>query len=136
MSSEPNTDVARRSALGRVRGHGSAKEGVGDWWRQRLTAVALIVLGSWFVVSMLSLPSYDYATLVAWMRRGWTALPLILFVAVAVWHSAIGIRVIVEDYVEEVGAKTIVLALSTFIHALIGVASVLAVLRVAFGAGA
>jgi succinate dehydrogenase membrane anchor subunit len=136
MSADPKADVPRRSALGRVRGYGSAKEGVGHWWTQRLTSVALIVLGCWFVVSMLSLPSYDYATLVAWMRRGWTALPLILFVAVATWHSALGIRVIIEDYVEEVGTKTIVLALSTFIHAVIGVASVLAVLRIALGGAA
>ena len=136
MSTDPKTEVPRRSALGRVRGYGSAKEGVGHWWTQRLTSVALIVLGCWFVVSLLSLPSYDYATLVAWMRSGWTALPLILFIAVATWHSEIGIRVIVEDYVEAVGAKTIVLALSMFIHAVIGVASVLAVLRITFGGAA
>ena len=55
MSTDPKADVARRSALGRVRGYGSAKEGVGHWWSQRLTSVALIVLGCWFVVSMLSL---------------------------------------------------------------------------------
>jgi len=136
MSADPKAEVPRRSALGRVRGYGSAKEGVGHWWTQRLTSVALIVLGCWFVVSMLSLPAYDYATLVRWMRSLWTALPLILFVTVAAWHSEIGIRVIVEDYVVEVGTKTIVLALSTFIHAVIGVASVLAVLRVAFGVAA
>jgi succinate dehydrogenase / fumarate reductase membrane anchor subunit len=136
MSADPKAEIPRRSALGRVRGYGSAKEGVGHWWTQRLTSVALIVLGCWFVVSMLSLPSYDYATLVAWMRRGWTTLPLILFVAVAAWHSEMGIRVIVEDYVVEVGTRTIVLALSTFIHAVIGVAGVLAVLRVAFGVAA
>ena len=136
MSTDPKAEIPRRSALGRVRGYGSAKEGVGHWWTQRLTSVALIVLGCWFVVSMLSLPSYDYATLVAWMRRSWTALPLILFIAIAAWHSEIGVRVIVEEYVEEVGAKNIVLALSTFIHAVIGVASVLAVLRIAFGGAA
>ncbi|HEY2591217.1 MAG TPA: succinate dehydrogenase, hydrophobic membrane anchor protein [Steroidobacteraceae bacterium] len=136
MSADPKAEVPRRSALGRVRGYGSAKEGVGHWWTQRLTSVALIVLGCWFVVSMLSLPSYDYATLIAWLRRDWTALPLILFIAVAARHSELGIRVIVEDYVDEVGAKTIVLAMSTFIHALIAVASILAVLRIAFGGAA
>src|SRR5690348_12478593 len=136
MSRDPNTRTLR-SALGRVRGYGAAKEGVGPWWSQRLTSVALIVLGCWFVVSMLSLPSYDYATLAAWMRRGWTALPLLLFVWVAAWHSELGIRVIIEDYVENVGAKTIALALSTFVHVVIGVASILAILRVsAFGVGA
>ncbi len=133
MSLEPKAEVTRRSALGRVRGYGSAKEGVGHWWSQRLTSVALIVLGCWFVVSMLSLPGFDYATLVRWMRSGWTALPLVLFAALAAWHSELGIRVIIEDYVHEVGAKTIALALSACIHVVIGVASVLAVLRIALG---
>jgi succinate dehydrogenase / fumarate reductase, membrane anchor subunit len=137
MNTDPKAEVARRSALGRVRGYGSAKEGVGHWWSQRLTSVALIVLGCWFVVSMLSLPSYDYATVAAWMRRGWTALPLMLFAGVATWHSALGIPVIIEDYVEDVGIKTILLALSTFMHVVIGVASILAILEVTvFGVGA
>ncbi|MGH8259154.1 MAG: succinate dehydrogenase, hydrophobic membrane anchor protein [Steroidobacteraceae bacterium] len=126
-------EATRRSALGRARGQGSAKEGVGHWWSQRLTSIALIVLGCWFVVSLLSLPSLDYGTLVAWMRSGWTALPLILFAAVAAWHSQLGIRVIIEDYIHDIGAKTLLLALSTFIHVVIGVASVLAVLRIALG---
>jgi succinate dehydrogenase / fumarate reductase, membrane anchor subunit len=134
MSLDPEAEVTRRSALGRVRGYGSAKEGVAHWWSQRLTSVALIVLGCWFVVSLLSLPGFDYATLVRWMRSGWTALPMILFLVIAAWHSELGVRVIIEDYVHEVGARTLALALCTFIHALIGVASVLAVLRIAFGA--
>ena len=128
-----DAEATRRSALGQVRGYGSAKEGVAHWWTQRLTSVALIVLGCWFVVSLLALPAFDYVTLVRWMRSGWTALPLILFAAVATWHSELGVRVIIEDYVHEVGAKTLALAFSTFIHVAIGVASVLAVLKVALG---
>ena len=127
------TELTRRSALGQVRGYGSAKEGVAHWWSQRLTSVALIVLGCWFVVSLLALPGFDYATLVRWLRTGWTAIPLTLFAAVATWHSDLGMRVIIEDYVHEVGAKTVALALSSFLHVLIGVASVLAILRIAFG---
>ncbi|HXS28978.1 MAG TPA: succinate dehydrogenase, hydrophobic membrane anchor protein [Steroidobacteraceae bacterium] len=128
-----DAEATRRSALGQVRGYGSAKEGVAHWWTQRLTSVALIVLGCWFVVSLLALPAFDYVTLVRWMRSGWTALPLILFAAVATWHSELGVRVIIEDYVHEVGAKTVALAFSTFIHVVIGAASVLAVLKVALG---
>jgi succinate dehydrogenase / fumarate reductase membrane anchor subunit len=137
MSPDPHAgaqvEATRRSALGRVRGYGSAQEGVGHWWAQRLTSVALVVLGCWFVVSLLSLPAFDYATLVGWIRNGWTALPLILFAAIGAWHSQLGVRVIIEDYVHEVGAKTLLLVLSTFIHVVIGAASILAVLRIAFG---
>jgi succinate dehydrogenase / fumarate reductase, membrane anchor subunit len=128
--------MSERSALGRVRGHGSAKEGVREWWAQRLTSVALVVLGCWFVVSLLSLPTHDYATVVAWIRRAWTAPILIVFVLVGVWHSQLGVRVVIEDYVHETGWKTLVLAVSSFAHVAIVALSVMAVLRIALGSGA
>jgi succinate dehydrogenase / fumarate reductase, membrane anchor subunit len=128
--------MSERSALGRVRGHGSAKEGVGDWWVQRLTSVALVVLGCWFVVSLLSLPGHDYATVIAWIRSAWTAPVLILFILVGAWHSQLGLRVIIEDYVHEVGWKTLVLTVSSFAHIAIAALSVMAVLRLALGSGA
>ncbi len=127
--------MSQRSALGRVLGYGSAKEGVGHWWTQRLTSVGLIVLGVWFVVSLLALPGRDYATVVAWMRGALTAPALILFVLVSAWHSQLGIRVIVEDYVHDVGTKTLALGVSSFAHIVIAALGVLAVLRVALGSG-
>src|SRR2546430_12358911 len=66
---------------------------------QRLTAVALVPLSIWFVASLLSLPSFDHATVVAWMSGSWTALLLILLVLTCAWHSQLGVRVVVEDYV-------------------------------------
>ncbi len=122
-----------RSALGRAEGLGSAKEGVGHWRAQRLTSVALIGLGSWFVVSVLALPGLDYPTVTAWVRGGSTALWLILFVIVSAWHSELGVRVVIEDYVHEAGTKTIALTLSGFAHVIVAVAGTLAVLRIAFG---
>jgi succinate dehydrogenase / fumarate reductase membrane anchor subunit len=126
--------VSLRTPLRRVLGTGSAKEGVHHWWRQRLTAVALVPLTVWFVVSILALPSLDHATVVMWMRGSTTALLLILLVLVATWHSQLGVRVVVEDYVPGPGARTVTLALLTFLHALLAAAGVLAVLRVALGA--
>ena len=125
-----------RSPLARVLGLGSAKEGVHHWWMQRLTSVALVPLTVWFVVSLLSLPSLDRATVVAWMGQLWTAVFLILLVLTAAWHSQLGMRVVVEDYVHGSGAKALGLAVLTFFHVLVAVAGVLAVLKVAFGAGA
>ncbi|MGH8149978.1 MAG: succinate dehydrogenase, hydrophobic membrane anchor protein [Steroidobacteraceae bacterium] len=122
-----------RSALGRAEGHGSAQDGVGHWWTQRLTSVALIVLGCWFVASLLALPVRDYSTVAAWMRSGWTAPALVLFVIVSAWHSQLGVRVVIEDYVHEVGMKTVSLTLVTFAHVIIAAAGAYAVLRVAFG---
>ena len=123
--------MSLRSPLGKVLGMGSAKQGVHHWWVQRLTSVALVPLSIWFLVSLLSLPSLDHAAVSAWMAQGVTALLLILFVVVAAWHSQLGLRVIVEDYVHGAGARTMILAAITFAHVLIACAGVLAVLRVA-----
>jgi len=126
--------VSLRSPLGRVLGLGAAKEGVHHWWVQRLTAVALVPLSIWFVVSLLALPSLDHATVIAWMGQSWTALLLIVFVLVVTWHSQLGVRVVVEDYVHGAGAKTLTLVVVGFAHVLIGAAGVFAVLKVACGA--
>ena len=122
-----------RSPLGRVRGLGSAKEGVDHWWHQRLTSVALVPLGCWFIVSMLSLPGFDYTTLFAWMHGTWTALLLMLFLLTAVWHSQLGLKVVLEDYLHDEGMKALALTLSSFAHILLGAAGTLAILRVVLG---
>lgn len=126
--------MSLRSPLGRVLGLGAAKEGVHHWWTQRLTSVALVPLTIWFVVSLLALPALDHVTVCAWMRQSWTALLLIIFVVVATWHSQLGVRVVIEDYVHAAAARTLTLVLVTFVHALLAAAGVFAVLRVAFGA--
>ncbi|HKT71985.1 MAG TPA: succinate dehydrogenase, hydrophobic membrane anchor protein [Steroidobacteraceae bacterium] len=122
-----------RSPLGRVLGHGAAKEGVHHWWWQRLTSIALVPLTIWFGVSILSLPALDRVTVSAWMGQSWTAVLLILLVLTAAWHSQLGARVVVEDYVHG-GAKTLILVILTFLHTLIAAAGVFAILKVAFGA--
>ena len=124
--------MSLRSPLGRVLGKGAAKEGAHHWWVQRLTSVALIPLTVWFVISLLALPSFDYATVHAWASQTWTALLLVLFIAIAAWHSKLGVQVVIEDYVHG-GTKTLSLILSTFAHTLVAVAAIFAVLKVAFG---
>ena len=124
--------MSLRSPLGRVLGAGAAHDGVRHWWRQRLTSIALVPLTVWFVVSILTLPSLSYATLVAWMSQSSTALLLILLVLNAAWHSQLGVRVVVEDYVHGAGARTLTLVLVTFAHVAAAVAGVFAVLKVAF----
>ena len=125
-----------RTPLATVLGRGSAKDGVHHWWVQRLTSVALVPLTVWFVVSLLSLPSYDHATLTAWVGQLWTAVFLILLVLTATWHSQLGVRVVVEDYVHGSGAKALTLALVTFFHVVVAAAGVLAILKVALGVAA
>jgi succinate dehydrogenase membrane anchor subunit len=125
--------VSLRSPLRRVLGLGAARSGVHHWWLQRLTSIALVPLSIWFVASLLALPALDHATVVAWMGQTWTALLLIVFVLVAAWHSQLGVRVVVEDYVHGAGAKTLTLVLLGFAHVLLAAAGVFAVLKVSFG---
>jgi succinate dehydrogenase / fumarate reductase, membrane anchor subunit len=123
--------MSLRSPLGRVLGSGAANEGAHHWWVQRLTALALIPLGMWFVVSLITLPITDHAALVGWLAHGWNALLMLAFVLVAAWHSRLGVQVVVEDYVHSHGLKTLALILNTFAHILLAAAAVYAVLRVA-----
>jgi succinate dehydrogenase / fumarate reductase membrane anchor subunit len=127
--------MSLRSPLGKVLGTGSAKAGVHHWWLQRLTSIALVPLTVWFVVSLLSLPSFEHVTVITWIAQSWTALLLVLFILVATWHSQLGLRVVVEDYVRG-GSKTLTLVLITFIHAVVAAAGIFAVLKVAFGGAA
>jgi succinate dehydrogenase / fumarate reductase membrane anchor subunit len=122
-----------RSPLGRVVGLGSAKGGVHHWWLQRLTSVALVPLTLWFAISLLSLPSFEHATLIAWMAQSWTALLLILLVLVSAYHSQLGVQVVVEDYIHDRGMKTLILVIVTFVHGLLAAAGVFAILKVSFG---
>jgi succinate dehydrogenase / fumarate reductase membrane anchor subunit len=128
--------MSLRSPLGRVLGLGSAKEGVHHWWMQRLTSVALVPLTIWFVVSLLALPSFDHTTVVAWLGQSWTALLLILLIIVAAWHSQLGVRVVIEDYVHGAGVKTLTLVVIAFAHVFLAAAGVFAVLKIAFGGAA
>jgi succinate dehydrogenase / fumarate reductase membrane anchor subunit len=119
--------------LGKVRGLGAAGNGVHHWWVQRVTAIALVPLAIWLLVSLVSLPSLDFVTLASWIGGTWTASLLTVFVLTASWHSRLGIQVIIEDYVHDHGLKTTSLVLSGFVHVLLAALGVFAVLRIAFG---
>lgn len=125
--------MSRMSALGRVLGSGSAKHGVDHWWAQRATAVALVLLTVWLVVSLLSIGSFNYPTLRQWMSRGWNTVPLVALILVTAQHSYLGLRVVVEDYMQHAGARIATLLLLRFAHVLIAAAGVFAVFDVAFG---
>lgn len=125
--------MSLQTPLGKVRGLGSAGTGVHHWWVQRLTAVALVPLAVWLLVSLGTLPSFDFVTVVSWVGGTWTASLLTLFVLTASWHSSLGIQVIIEDYVHDHGLKTVSLVLSGFVHVLLAAVGAFAVLRIAFG---
>ncbi len=122
-----------RTQLGRVRGLGSAKEGVQHWWVQRLTAVALVPLGVWFVTSLVFMTGADYPTFLAWFRSPVTLGLMILLVVATFYHSQLGVRVVLEDYVNPKTLRVVALVLNDFLHIGLGLAAILALSIIAFG---
>jgi succinate dehydrogenase / fumarate reductase membrane anchor subunit len=116
-----------------VLGSGSAKGGSAHWVAQRLTGVALVLLGSWFLLAFACLGGASYEQVSAWLRSPVSSTLMVLLVVVAAWHSSLGLQVVVEDYVSSRGTRTAVLIAVKFALAAAAVLGVLAVLRIAFG---
>jgi succinate dehydrogenase / fumarate reductase membrane anchor subunit len=91
--------MSLRSDLGRVKGLGSAKEGVGHWRLQRLTAIALLPLALWFVTTLMGLIGAPHAEVVAWIAQPQVTVLLLALVLALFWHLQLGVQVVLEDYV-------------------------------------
>lgn len=123
--------MSLRSPLGRVRGLGSAKEGVDHWWAERLSALALIPLTVWFVISLLALTGADHAAVRAWAASPVVAGLLVLLIVATFYHAHLGLQVVIEDYVHSEGLKLFTLLAvkgASWLLAIIGVVSVLVLL--------
>jgi succinate dehydrogenase / fumarate reductase, membrane anchor subunit len=128
--------VSLRSPLRRVTGLGSAREGASHWYAQRVTAVALVLLGLWLVVSFATLGGASHARVVEWLSSPLSSTLAVLLVMTAAWHALLGLQVVIEDYVSDKGTRTAVLLVVKFALAVAAVLGVVAVLRIAFGAAA
>lgn len=123
--------MSLRSPLGRARGLGSAKSGVHHFWMQRLTALALIPLTLWFVFSVAQLAGGHYEAVRWWVSHPSVAVTLVIFLAVSFYHAALGVQVVVEDYVGSEAWKLALIVLGKFGLTLAGAASIFAVLKIA-----
>jgi succinate dehydrogenase / fumarate reductase, membrane anchor subunit len=128
--------VSLRSPLGRVLGLGSAKEGAAHWYAQRVTAVALAILGAWFVIALATMNGFELERVHAWLRSPLAVALLLLFVVTLAWHTILGLQVVIEDYVAGKGARLAALVAMKFVFVLAGAVAVIAVLRLALGAPA
>ncbi len=122
-----------RTPLGRARGLGAAKEGVGHHWGTVLTAIALIPLSLWFVVSVAGLAGADYATFQGWLARPFNASLFVLTVLMVVYHAQLGVQMVLEDYVHCECAKFGSLVATKLIAAFLAVFMTVSILKVAFG---
>ncbi|MDF2094657.1 succinate dehydrogenase, hydrophobic membrane anchor protein [Aquibaculum arenosum] len=123
--------MSLRTPLARVRHLGSAKDGTHHWWLQRVTALALVPLLLWFVISVIGMLGADHRSMVDWVSNPVTAALLILLIIATFYHAVLGLQVVIEDYMHDRVARMAVLLLVQglgFLLATVGVISVLSLL--------
>ena len=120
-----------RTPISQAKGLGSAKEGAHHWWMQRLTALALVPLSLWFAYSVASMAGAGFEEMHEWISNPWVAAFMVLFFIVSYYHGAIGVQVVLEDYISSEGTRMVMIIATKFALALLGAASVIAVLRIA-----
>jgi succinate dehydrogenase / fumarate reductase membrane anchor subunit len=129
--SAPTIEI-RRSQLGRARGLGAAKSGLRHWWAQRVTAVALLPLSLYFVLSVWMLEGADRAQVAAYMAEPWNTVLFLCVIAALFYHLALGLQVVIEDYVPNEAKR---IASIMFVNGLIvfcALACAVSVLKLAF----
>ena len=119
--------------LARARGLGSAKHGLQHWWAQRVSAIALVPLTLWFVYSVVHLTGADQTRVHGWLSRPATAILMSLFIVTTFYHLALGVQVVIEDYIHREGVKLTTLLLVKGLIVLTAAAALFTVLRVAVG---
>jgi len=122
-----------RSPLGRAIGLGSAKEGVAHWWAQRVTALALVPLMLWFAAALIAHLGAGRPQVLEWLGAPLPAIVMLLLLVAGFYHMALGVQVVIEDYVANEWAKIGALLVNRFVAAALAVASIFAVLRIALG---
>jgi succinate dehydrogenase / fumarate reductase membrane anchor subunit len=124
--------MSLQSPLNKVLGLGSAQQGTGHWWAQRLTAISLAPLTIWFAIALLGLPHGNYEMVVAWIAEPLNSILIVLLIMSLIYHSNLGLQVVIEDYVHG-AAKLVVLITVQFAHVVLAVSGIYAVIVVAVG---
>ena len=124
-----------RTPLKNVRRLGSAKEGTDHFWRQRLTAVANLILMPMFVALVIALIGRDFGDVRRALSHPLVAIPMVLFIGAALMHMRLGMQTIIEDYVHSEGRKIVCLMLNTFFVIAVGAVAVYSLLKLSFVEG-
>jgi len=128
--------VEFRTPIGRARGWGAAHAGVGHWWMQRLTAVALLPLTLWFLWFLAHLLEADHQSLRAWLASPWQGGLLLAYLLAAGYHAALGLQVVIEDYVHHPALRLGALLAVKLGLAFLTLVAAVALIRIVAGGGA
>jgi len=120
--------------IGKVRGLGSAQHGGEHWLTERVTSIALLLLGVWLIASLLLLPKLDQRTLIEWLHAPSGAVPMALFIIIGFRHALDGMKVVIDDYIHEEGRRFAWNTLMLFLAVGGGALALFALARIAFGA--
>ncbi len=119
-----------RSPLAKVRGLGSAKTGTSHWWMQRVTAVALIPLSFWLITFLDLSINAPYQQTVDWLASPLNTVCMVAWVVAVFYHAALGLQVVIEDYVAAEGLKIISIWAVNLAFLFLAIAALIAVFRI------
>ena len=123
-----------RTPLGSVRGLGSAKAGAHHFIGQRASAIALLFLVPWFLISLLDAIRGDYGDARNFISQPVNAVLILLTLGTAIYHMRIGMQVVIEDYIAKTGTRLVLLMLSSFLCIVAFAAAAYAVVALAVAA--
>ena len=123
--------MSLKEPLARVKETGASGEGSHHWWLQRISALALIPLSLWFLISVVGHIGDDYQTVINWISHPVVAVLMILYLGFMFFHAQLGLQVVIEDYCHNQSVKLCILVLIKAVLLVAGVASVFSVLRIA-----
>lgn len=130
-NAKPSTSI--RTPLSRVRGLGSAKAGTSDFFRQRVTAVAMVLLFVPVIVIIMSLLGRNQAGAAQILGSLPIAIILLLFIIASAWHMKIGMQVVIEDYIHNEKLKLASVMANNFFSIAVALASIYAILKLSSG---
>jgi len=119
-----------RSPLAKVRGLGSAKAGTSHWWMQRVTAVALIPLSFWLIIFLNLSLNAPYQEMIEWLALPLNTLGMVAWVLAVFYHAALGLQVVIEDYIAAEGIKIVAVWTVNLSFLLLALATLIAVFRI------
>ncbi len=122
-----------RTPLARVRNLGSSHSGTGDFWRQRVTAVAMTLLIIPVIIVVIMLLGRNQAGAAQILGSLPIAVILLLFIIASVWHMKIGMQVVIEDYVHNEKLKIASVMANNFFCFVVAMASIYAILKLSSG---